>query len=260
MPPANGNIVDSSAIDRARMPTAIPPNTQEIRDAGPASCAANMGDRSQPDPMIPLTAMKRRPCLPASRRMSFGRSGCTLVFSGVTTLMALPSLGRLVWHSGSEGSTRAPREQQGNPRSGRNGAALAKLRKSGQSRRAGRIDRDACSLDGKEIRAGERVLAHDHRLAAGLEHRADHGKPVVRLVVEEAVRDTPRLALPRPHERGSVVGGVAQDRAKSGGSAARRNARGNEVVSPLQRPGALGLYRVQPWRARQYPQGDGLGA
>jgi len=67
-PPATGNIAVISAKVRARNIIATAPIVQEMMAAGPASWLARRGEKSQPEPRTPPTAMKVRPMSPISRR------------------------------------------------------------------------------------------------------------------------------------------------------------------------------------------------
>ena len=99
-------------------------------------------------------------------------------------------------------------------------------------------------LEREGVGLGERVLADDERAAARREHPLDDGEPVVGLVVEDAVGDAVRLVLPRPHELRAVVGGVGESIPDLVVGAALA-AGGDGVVGAPERPGALGLHRVE---------------
>ena len=80
-------------------------------------------------------------------------------------------------------------------------------------------------------------------------------EPVVGLVVEDAVRDAVRLALPRPHELRAMVRRLGDGPADLRGAAVGAG-RGDRVERAPERPGALGLHRVEPgWRGDRTERG-----
>ena len=104
----------------------------------------------------------------------------------------------------------APREQHADPRTGRDDAVAAQLQQAGEPGRPGVADGDAGRLQRPPVGLPQRGLVDDHRAAAGGGHAAQHGEPVVGLVVEDAGGHAVRHRLPGPHERRAVRGGVAQ--------------------------------------------------
>ncbi len=67
VPPDTGYIPPSSACTRARMMTAMPATTQQIRAAEPTAAAAKYEPNSQPEPMIDVSDAQRAPIKPISR-------------------------------------------------------------------------------------------------------------------------------------------------------------------------------------------------
>lgn len=65
---------------------------------------------------------------------------------------------------------------------------------------------------GEFVRFGEPIFVGNERNAAGAQHGADDVVPVVRLVVEDAVRDGVGRIFPRPHEEVFVSGSVTDGR------------------------------------------------
>src|SRR5665647_1513905 len=77
---------------------------------------------------------------------------------------------------------------------------IAKREQPGEPGRPGRIDVDVRGIDGKRVRPRQQVLAHHHRASTRDQHPLDDRQPVIRLVVEDPVRDASRLLFPWPHE------------------------------------------------------------
>ena len=113
------------------------------------------------------------------------------------------------------------------------------------------VDVDAGRFASERVRTLESLLVDDERTAAGREHPLDDGQPVVRLVVEDSVSDASGLVLPGPHEGRAMVRGEAERM--------RRIASLPYCVErTLQRPGTLGLHRVDAGHGRERAERDAL--
>ena len=117
------------------------------------------------------------------------------------------------------------------------------VQEAGEAGRPGVIDVDAGRRAGQRVRLLERRLGGDERPAAARQHAGEAGSPVVRLVVDDAVRDAVRLLLPGPHEGRAVAGGVREDLV---GRLACRDARSHALEGTGQRVDGRRLHRVDP--------------